>query len=196
MLEAKEMARVTEGRIKTIKKLKQLIDENALEVPTIHNFFKEFPWVLDPRWTLIADEKRYSDLLKSKFPEPIDLPEQNRRIDFLCVAEGQTLVVVEIKRPTAKASIESLTQIEEYVSFMRNYIKKTTDESLKKKEVIGYLLVGGRVDTWRVSEKADNLANSKIYIRLYADLLRMAERLHKEFLERYDLLEKKERQQL
>ncbi len=49
IVEAKEMARVTSGRIRTIEKLQRLIDEDALEVPTLHNFLKEFPWVIDPR---------------------------------------------------------------------------------------------------------------------------------------------------
>src|SRR6185436_14980348 len=56
VVEAKEMMRVTEGRIKTIEKLQVLIDVNALEVPVLHKFLREFPWVLDPRWTLVADE--------------------------------------------------------------------------------------------------------------------------------------------
>ena len=43
VVEAKEMMRVTEGRIKTIEKLAELIKSNALEVPTLHNFLKEFP---------------------------------------------------------------------------------------------------------------------------------------------------------
>ena len=90
VVEAKEMARVTEGRITTIQKLQDLIEHNALEVPTLHNFLKEFPWVIDPRWTLVDDEVRYSDILRQRYPDA-DLPEKNRRIDFLCVREGNRL---------------------------------------------------------------------------------------------------------
>ena len=38
IVEAKEMAKVTKGRITTIEKLQNLIEKNALEVPTLHNF--------------------------------------------------------------------------------------------------------------------------------------------------------------
>ena len=102
VLEAKEMMKVTEGRITTIEKLDNLIRTNALEVPTLHNFLKEFPWVIDPRWTLVADERKYSGLLRDTFPESDTIPDVDRRIDFLCVSEGTHLVVVEIKRPTVK----------------------------------------------------------------------------------------------
>ena len=187
IVEAKEMARVTEGRIKTIEKLHHLIETNALEVPTLHNFLKEFPWVIDPRWTLVADEVWYSNLLREKFPESNDVLEQDRRIDFLCVGEGTNLVVVEIKRPQSKASVKELEQIEEYVNFMRDDIQRTTDD-YKYEEVTGYLLCGDLVDTYQVRGKTNNLANARIYVRRYMDLLKMVQRSHAEFLERYNQL--------
>lgn len=166
IVEAKEMMKVTQGRIETIKKIQNLIDSNALEVPTLHNFLKTFPWVLDPRWNLIADEKRYSDLLRGKYPDT-HLPAEERRIDFMCVSEGTILVVVEIKRPQAKVSRKALDQIEDYVVFMRDYVKKTTDPEMRFDDVVGYLLCGDLVDTTPVKGRRDILANSRIYVRLY-----------------------------
>ena len=188
IVEAKEMARVTQGRITTIEKLQKLIENNALEVPTLHNFLKEFPWVIDPRWTLVDDEVRYSDLLRDKFPENSDAPESDRRIDFLCVREGTNLVVVEIKRPQAKASMKELDQIEKYVIFMRENIPQTTDPDYQYEAITGYLLCGDLVDTYQVRGKRKILEKSQIYIRRYIDLLAMVERAHKEFLKRYDQL--------
>ncbi len=185
IVEAKEMMRVTEGRINTIEKLQNLIDGNALEVPTLHNFLKEFPWVLDPRWTLVEDEVRYSDLLREKFPESNEIPEKDRRIDFLCVAESNSVIVVEIKRPKFKASKKELLQLEEYVLFMRDHITQSTDPSVRKDEVIGYLLCGELVDTSFVREKRKTFTKDNIFIRLYSDLLKMVKDNHKEFLNRY-----------
>ncbi len=190
IVEAKEMSRVTEGRISTIQKLQYLIDRDALEVPTLHNFLKEFPWVIDPRWTLVDDEVTYSNLLRKTFPEQTDLPESERRIDFLCVREGTNLVVVEIKRPGLRASMKELSQIEEEVSFMRDYVSKTTDPEHVYKTVTGYLLCGNMVNTYQVRERSNNLARAEIYTRLYSDLLSMAQRVHKEFINRYNELKK------
>ena len=190
LVEAKEMMRVTEGRIATIEQLQNLIDTNALEVPTLHNFLKEFPWVLDPRWTLVADEVTYSNLLREQFPESSKVLEKNRRIDFLCVKESTNLVVAEIKRPKSKVSVGELEQIEEYVNFMRDYVGRTTDPDLQNREVVGYLLCGDLVDTWKVRQKQKNLAAVNIYVRRYSDLLRMVEDIHEEFLARYNKLRK------
>jgi len=190
LIEAKEMMRVTEGRIATIQQLQNLIDTNALEVPTLHNFLKEFPWVLDPRWNLIADEVTFSALLRKQFPDD-DLPEEDRRIDFLCVREGTLLVVVEIKRPGVKASLKELNQIERYVAFMRNYVRRSTDPDMQYREVTGYLLVGDLVrNNWEVDERCEILANSHIYVRRYGDLLSMVKKNHADFLKRYEELRK------
>lgn len=194
VVEAREMMRVTEGRIKTIEKLGELIKTNALEVPTLHNFLKEFPWVLDPRWTLVADEKTFSELLKQEFPEEANILEEDRRIDFLCVRESTTLIVVEIKRPKSRASNKELGQVERYVSFMRNFVKKTTDPSYKFRDVVGFLLCGDLVDTWEVNEKRQNLENAGIYVRKFSDLLRLVEASHKEFLSRYGKLREAKKQ--
>ena len=188
ILESKEMARVTEGRITTIEKLQNLIDSNALEVPTLHDYLKEFPWVIDPRWTLVDDEVRYSKLLNDKFPIKDDELEENKRIDFLCVRESTNLVVVEIKRPQSKVSRKEIDQIEEYVLFMKDYVKRTSDPNYSLKEVMGYLLCGDLVDTPYVREKRVILEGAQIYIRRYADLLSMVERAHTEFLKRYNQL--------
>ena len=191
IVEAKEMSRVTKGRINAIEKLERLIEQNALEVPTLHSFLKEFPWVIDPRWTLVDDEVQYSKVLRQQFREPEDLPEGDRRIDFLCVRESTNLVVVEIKRPGKRVSEAELQQIEQYVAFMRDHVKKTTDPDFSYKQVIGYLLCGDLVDTYLVRERCTNLENSQIFVRRYTDLLDMVKRIHKDFIQRYGELRKR-----
>ena len=189
IVEAREMMRVTEGRIQAIQRLQQLIDRDALEVPVLHNFLREFPWVLDPRWNLIADERRLSTLLREQFPDD-EMEVADRRIDFLCVREGRQLIVVEIKRPGLRASAKELSQIEDYVHFMRDLASRSTDPDLATSEVVGYLLVGGIVDKGTVRQKVESLAAAHIYVRTYDDLLEMVKRSHRDFLERYTSLRK------
>lgn len=189
IVEAKEMTRVTQGRIKTIEKFQKLIETNALEVPTLHDFLKEFPWIIDPRWTLVADELYYTRLLREHFPENNVVPEVNKRIDFLCVSEGTKLVVVEIKRPQSRVSIKELDQIRDYVEFIEAQIQKTSDTDYKYTEVTGYLLCGDVDDDDSVQVRSKRLAMTKIYIRLYRDLLEMVRRAHSEFLKRYNELQ-------
>jgi len=188
IVEAKEMSRVTEGRIATIKKLQELIDGNALEVPTLHNFLREFPWVLDPRWNLIDDEVRFSTLLREHFPEAETVLDKDRRIDFLCVRESDSLVVVEIKRPQSVVSVDELAQIERYVNFLKGHLRRASDPELSPQKVVGYLLCGRIAEGWEVEGRMDTLRNSEIFVRRYSDLLAMVERSHQDFLYKYEQL--------
>ena len=188
VVEAKEMAKVTEGRITTIEKLQNLIEQDALEVPTLHNFLKEFPWVIDPHWTLVDDEVRYSDILRKRYPEPTEKPEKDRRIDFLCVREGGHLSVVEIKRPGTTVSMNEFAQIEEYVTFMEHHVGQTTDPKYQIHSVTGYLLCGKVSNSIIAQGRRRRLAETRIYVRLYSDLLNTVRELHKEFIERYNRL--------
>ena len=190
IVEAKEMSRVTEGRIATIEKLQLLIEKDAPEIPTLHNFLKEFPWVIDPRWTLVDDEVRYSKLLKERFPDA-NLAESDRRIDFLCVRESTNLVVVEIKRPSVRVSRRELQQIMDYVFFVREHVGRSTDEGTTYQNVVGYLLCGDLVKTGDVSRYRDMLAKDQIYVRRYGELLDMVLRMHGAFIERYDQLKRR-----
>ena len=189
VLEAKEMMRVTEGRIMTIEKLDQMIETNALEKPDLHNFLKQFPWVIDPHWTLVDDEVTYTQLLNNRFPEDADVPEENKRIDFLCVNEGTNLSVVEIKRPQSRVSLKELDQIKSYIVFMRHYVQESNAPEFKNRQVNGYLLCGSMVDTVEARGEKDILENSDIYIVRYSELLRKVKQLHKAFLDRYNQLQ-------
>ncbi len=189
IVEAKEMTRVTEGRIETIKKFQGLIESDAMEVPTLHNFLKEFPWIIDAKWVLVDDEVYYTELLRERFPESDTVPEENRRIDFLCVRGPRDLVVVEIKRPKHRSSRDDLIQIEEYVNFVRSEVEKTSDPEYPRPEVVGYLICGDTVDVREVQQRVLNLAAANIFVRRYRDLLSSVEGMHREFLDRYEKLQ-------
>ena len=189
IVEAKEMSRITEGRISTVTKFQNHVEQDAMEVPTLHNFLKEFPWVIDPRWTLIADEVYYSRLLKEKFPESDTVPESDRRIDFLCVGDSNDLYLVEIKRPSLRASRKHLEQIEDYVIFLKGEVAASTDPEFAYSNVIGYLVCGDMVTTSEVEAKREMLANSRIYVRLYRDMLSQVQRMHQKFLKKYEELQ-------
>ena len=145
--------------------------------------------MIDPRWTLVDDEVWYTKLLREQFPENDQELEENKRIDFLCVAQGTNLIVVEIKRPQLKAREKDLLQIERYVGFIRHQIKQASGPDRRYERAIGYLLCGGLSDDdYLVTEKKDNLAEAQIYVRLYGELLEVARGVHAEFLKRYDQL--------
>ena len=183
-VEAQELYNLSKGRIKAIEKLEQFINEDAKEVPVMHNFIKQFPWILDPKMTIYKDECRYSDLLKEKFPENDIEIENDRRLDFLCTGFGDTLYIVELKRPSCQISDKELTQLREYHTFIENNYLGTSESSYS--QVASYIIAGGTVTTPSFKKYADGMKSQRMYIELYPEILSRVKNYHKEFIEKYN----------
>ena len=191
-IETKEMLKVFEGRLATIEKFQSFIDSNAREVPTIHKFFKEFPWVLDPRWTDLQDEVTYSQLLRDNFPDT-DLEEGDRRIDFICTGFNDTIHVVELKRPHHRIGKKELDQIRDYVIFIQGHLGTDPHGYVA---AAGYLVCGDIQRSDAVRKLIDMYAQNRIYVRKYGELLSRAKKIHQEFIERYEELKLRRQQTL
>ncbi len=182
IVEAQEFYNLSKGRIKAIEKLQQFINEDAREVPTIHNFIKEFPWLLDPRMTIIKkDEVYFSTLLKEQFPDQ-KLEEPNRRLDFLCVGFNDTFYVVELKRPSCRVSKEELDQLLEYCEFVREKFG-TSDTSYS--QVSGYIIAGGHATARGVDTRLKQMQADRMYLKTYPELLSLAIAYHRDFMEKH-----------
>ena len=174
-------------KIMTSKKFEKLLTENAKEVPTIHNFLKQFPWLLDPRIIEFKDEYKYSQILKDTFKED-KLEEKDRRIDFLCYSSGEVLYVIEIKRPNIRVGIKELEQLKNYLAFIEDNFFGTSEISYKK--VIGYI-ISNKLDTsTRVKKELEN-NEGYFYFKRYIDMLETSKKYHQEFLEKKAEIEKR-----
>lgn len=183
VLDAIEMARVAEGRLNAIIKFQELVKIKAKEVPTLHDFLVDNPWLLDPTWDYLDDEITYRELLLKNFPESEEIPEENRRIDFLCLGYGNTLNVIELKRPGFTISRKALEQLEDYIDFVRSHFG--TDHR-SYRTAVGYL-IGGHLSR-EARDKATRLEQHAMYVRTFGDLERVTLQVHRRFLE---ILERK-----
>jgi len=188
VIEAREILRLVKGRLETIEKFDLMIKTNAREVPEIHGFFARFPWILDPSWVEVYDEVYYSELLRKEFPDN-KLEESNRRIDFVCMGVGDTVHVVELKRPSHKINWADLDQLERYVAFVRARLGNSP-RGRSYRSAAGYIVAGDMVNKREVQEKRDNLERSRMYILKYEDCLKSARRLHEIFSEKLQEFEK------
>ncbi len=185
MIEAREMYKIAKVRIETIQKFEEHLESNAKEVPVLHQFLKEFPWILDPRIMNFEDEKTFSKLLRENFPEE-KIEVEDRRIDFLCLNFTDTYFIIELKRPHSVVSAKELDQCLLYRTFLVRHL-----ENQFGKNVTCYLIGGRIADSDMAKEKADTYAETnRVYFKPYRSLLEQAIRYHQEFIERYEKLEK------
>ena len=185
-IEAKEYAKISLGRIKTIEQFDKYIKENASENKVIQKFLEEFPWLLDPKMEKFEREVTYTNLLKRNFPDEKEV-ESNRRIDFLCTRSSGVVHVIELKRPNIKLTTKQIQQIAEYVEF----IKRQCPQSAEK--VKGYLISDNMTYEPGAETIRAGLESQDIYVKSYSDLLAEARLYNKELYDLYtDIQSKKE----
>ena len=185
LVEAKELYRLSLGRISTIDELSKHMMENSKEVPAMHDFFKQFPWLLDPRIIEFEHEVSYAKILKDKYPEE-KLEESNRRIDFVCTSVSDSRFIIELKRPNHKVNAGDIQQAANYRAFLSNHIGNTPESA---SQVVAYIVGGKKSSDHFAQEQMKTYRTSGVYVKTYSELLENAKTYHREFIEKYEQLQ-------
>lgn len=181
-IEAKEYAKISLGRMKTIDQFDKYIQDNASENKVIQKFLEEFPWLLDPKMEKFEREVTYSEILKRTFPDDTE-PESNRRIDFLCTNSSGVVHIIELKRPKIKLTFQQLQQISAYVEFIKAHFPDSVDK------VKGYLISDNMTYEPGAESMRKGLETQGIYVMSYSDLLAEARLYNQELYSRYTKIE-------
>ena len=186
LIDARRNQTVIDARLRAIAELRQFVDTGALEVPTIHEHIKRHPWLLDPRWYLLDDEVRLSDLGITP-----DEGDSDGRMDYLFALGPSApythdeLLVVEIKR--ARKSDGGLRSVNpDEVSRFHGYVLAAHESQSRNSEP---LRVTGLMIAQRYTEAADRqrtsletVQNVRLVFRTWDRVLKETERLHEGWL--------------
>ena len=185
IMEAINTAHLVKGRIEIIQKFKQMIDERIPEKPDMQNYLKEHPWLIDPKWTMLAHEKSLDTLIKEEFNLPSsDKKEGKRRPDFFCLGDKyQTAYVVDIKRPGLLVGRDEFDQIRNYVLFLRRILQKQSTDSEHRRSLVKGLLIADRVREDDREHGQMGQDSGVFDIRTWKSLLTTTETMHGEFLD-------------
>lgn len=184
-IEAKEYAKIAIGRIKTIEQFDKFIRTNASERDVIQKFLEEFPWLLDPKMSKFEREITYTNLLKRNFADESDLPESNRRLDFLRTNSSGIIHIIELKRPNIKLKTKEIQQISEYVEFIESQFPQTQGY------VKGFLISDNMTYEPGADKVRRGLESVDIYVKSYSDLLAEARRYNDDIYRMYEDIELK-----
>jgi hypothetical protein len=185
VIEAREMYKLSEVRIRTIQRFQEYIKTDAKEVPVMHNFFKQFPWLLDPRLMDFEDEVTYSQILRDQYPDSDEKLEEDRRIDFLCHNFVENMFIIELKRPSKVLGEKELLQALNYNTFMQKHLGNESHCN------ITCYIIGKQLSSKpSVQALAKSLKESNsVVVRTYTELLNSAIGYHKEFIDKYESLQ-------
>ena len=180
VFETVKLAEVVRGRVGVIRKFKEMIDKDVPEKPDMQDFLFNHSWLIDPEWMVVEHEKALETLLIDHFKlERTADPDSDKRVDFFCISTRGRYLVVEVKRPSKVIGKVEVTQAMDYVGFLR---KQAPGEPGRPHHYEG-VLVGHHVSADAGEMWRDLAASSGVVVRSWAELLDVAERTHREFLD-------------
>jgi hypothetical protein len=181
VLESRAIKEIVSGRLFVIDRYRSMILNNAPEtaprigVGNMHDLLAEFPWLLEPRWTLVNEERNVTTEIR-RWDETANAGGGlGERYDFLALENESQMVVLEIKRPGHAVAFEEIQRLETY----QEKLAKGT-----QKKVNAVLIYGGSLDVTEMKrkelEKRETLSlvlwqelfeRSKAYFESYRDVL-------------------------
>jgi hypothetical protein len=122
LLESRAILEVIKGRLDIIDKFHAMIVNDAPETAhqigqeNLHDLIADYPWLINPEWQVLAEEKRLTTQLREWGDEDLADPKDRSRYDFLALEGEGMLIVIEIKRAGHPVDIDDLYQLERYAA--------------------------------------------------------------------------------
>ncbi|WFR84202.1 ATP-binding protein [Arthrobacter sp. Y-9] len=183
ILEAVQAAQLVRGRVVVIQTLRRLIKDRAPEKPTMQDLLREHPWIIDPMWQILHHERSLETVLRETFHFTESEGDQ-RRLDFLCLGDSGTAIVVEVKRPGDKIGLKELGQLRGYVNTLRDRNDKAGNfTSTQRSQIVGVMIYSELKDEPGIQNEIREMKNAGYRISPWDHLLEAAERLHREYLD-------------
>jgi hypothetical protein len=185
ILEAINTAHLVKGRVEIIRKFAQMIRDRVPEKPDMQDYLKDRPWLIDPKWTMLAHEKSLDRLIVEEFQMgKSGAVEGSRRLDFFCLGDSyQTAHVVEAKRPGDLVGREELDQLRDYVAFLQRKLQEESTDPAHRRATVRGLLIYGRIRPGDEQHAKIHEKSGVFDLRTWDNLLSTAEAMHKDFLD-------------
>ena len=186
LIDARKNLSIIEARLKTIERLDEAIKAGATEVPEIHEIIKKFPWLLDPRWSLMGDEVDPNSLGEPYIPTVDD--ETGDQIDFLFAlqpsapADPDELLVVEIKRGRLqngnihRVRDHEVNKFHMYVIGIERHLSSTRTIPPRVSGLMIADMYSRRASL--VKGSLERLPTPKLEFKTWADVIENTQRLH------------------
>jgi hypothetical protein len=178
ILEAIDTFQKLKARRDIIKKLSEMIDQGAAERPDMQDFIKNHRWIIEPSFEYLRPETSLDKILVKEFHlAPTKSPDGKKIPDFFCLGDLKSIVIVELKRPGRAIPKAELDKARDYVFFLREWAKKTSDSKYKYSDVSGRVIFSkfGRDVT---SEHVENYKSGGLHFIEWKNLSIRAEKAY------------------
>ncbi|HXW26186.1 MAG TPA: ATP-binding protein [Xanthobacteraceae bacterium] len=184
IIEAVNTAHVVRGRVEIIRKFAEMIKKKVPEKPDLQDYVKEHPWLIDPKWSMLAHERALDTLIADKFGLiKSQKREGDLRLDFFCLGDRyQVAHVVEVKRPGALVGRQEFDKLRDYVLYLRTRLQQEATAPEHRRAFVKGLLVADRVRPEDMAHAQEHQKADTLDLRSWSNLLTSTETMHDEFL--------------
>ncbi|NJM54632.1 MAG: hypothetical protein HC841_00710 [Verrucomicrobiae bacterium] len=115
VMESRAILEIIKGRLEILEKFEEMLCNDAPETASartpenMHDLLAGNPWLLNPEWQVLAEEKTISRQLREWGQK--DLSDYNGRYDFLALGSESNLAIIEIKRPDHPATYDEMSRL-------------------------------------------------------------------------------------
>lgn len=187
-IEATYYYKIVYERLSVIKKMKNVVDENALE-KVVQQHLAQNLWLLDPSWDRGTGLPSVEEAIKTQFNiinASLTQEEQDARLDVRYRKAANRHVIIELKRAgrTVKRG-ELIQQIMKY----HDALTKIMNASNEREPFEIIVLVGMPIENLDITGEIyhnflDSLLPYKTRVMYYRELILNAEKMYADFLEK------------
>jgi hypothetical protein len=172
------VAQQVKARLETIELFeKQIEDPRTFEIQgdhSIHRILERAMWLVNEEYWLLHSNRTLRVQIGDEMSQKDKKQYGKKRPDFVCGTVGNRLIILELKRPGHKLSIDELNQLETYLAIAKKYSSFTSAR--------GYL-VGSSIDE-ELERRLEFRKGSDILF--YADIIDSTKKKYHEFLKTLD----------
>jgi hypothetical protein len=158
---------------------RQIQDDRTLEISgsnSIHRILERAMWLIDERYWLLQSNEPLRNFIGKEMSKLDKKRYGKKRPDFVCGTVDQKLIILELKRPSHKLTIEDLNQLETYVTVAEDYSTFRSYEAY---------LVGRKVDP--ELKRRMKHRSSAFKVVTYSDIIEDTRKRYSEFLKSLEI---------
>ncbi|MCZ0939275.1 MAG: ATP-binding protein [Caldilineaceae bacterium] len=187
-LEASAYYQIAKERLRIIRKLTALVDEDAKERAIQEHLYKHL-WLLDPSWERATHTEHMERSIMTALDEVCNTltEEQKRaRVDVKYSTNGNKHVIIELKRAGKRISSTALNeQVSKYYTAAEKIL---SDAGRSNEPVEIVVVVGRRLSDWDETPDSENrfremLAASRARVVMYDELINNALQAYQDYVD-------------
>ena len=189
LIDARKNYSIILARLDTIIQLETAVQEGAREVPALHTIIRQFPWLVDPRKSLLGDEVDLSKLDPPLIPE---LDENGNILDFLFALRPMSpapldeILVVEIKRATERDGSEHRAtdmEVDKFATYVAGVAEHYKRRETSPPRVDGLMIASNYTSQGYLKKQLyDRISEPRLEFKTWNSVIQDTKRLHEGWL--------------